>query len=50
MAALMVSHVLTDHPREHHVYASLMYGMPILVQTKSHLWSVEDGKISVVED
>lgn len=50
LAAIMVSHVLTDHPRENHVFASLLYGIPIFVRTESHLWKVEEGHISVVED
>jgi hypothetical protein len=50
MAGMIVSHVLDPHPREHHVFASLLYGISLFVVTEDAMWSVSDGHIEFVED
>ena len=48
-AGLVVSHILTDWPLETHVFASLLYKLPVYVATSRGNWKVEKGKISLVE-
>jgi len=48
-AGLVVSHIVTDWPLETHVFASLLYKLPVYVATSRGNWNVEEGKISLVE-
>lgn len=45
---LTVTHIVTEYPLESHVFANLLYGVPIYVVTKRGLWLVEEGHISYV--
>lgn len=45
VVALTVTHVLTEHPSEAHVFASLLYGKQIFVTTKRGVWSIAAGKV-----
>lgn len=49
LAAVVVSHVLDAHPREHHVFFSLLYGLPLVVVTKDNDWMVEKGSIQKLD-
>ena len=49
-AVLTVTNVVTDWPLESHVFANLLYGVPIYVVTKRGLWLVEEGHISYVSE
>ena len=49
-AALVVSHVLDDHPIETHVFLSLLHGLNLYVITESAMWSVDKGKIRLLMD
>lgn len=46
---LAVVHKETIWPNETHVYASLAHQRPILVGTMKFIWSVENGRISLIE-
>jgi hypothetical protein len=48
--ALVVTHVLDDHPIETHVFLSLLHGLKLYVMTESAMWSVDKGKIRLVMD
>ena len=45
---LTVTHVVTEYPLESHVFANLLYGVPIYVVTSRGLWLVEEGHISYI--
>ncbi len=49
-AALVVTHVLDDHPIETHVFLSLAHGLKLYVLTESAMWSVDEGKIRLLMD
>jgi len=44
---LMASHIVTDYPQEHHVFANLMWNIDLYVSAgeDSTLWTVSNGKI-----
>jgi hypothetical protein len=46
MAALATTHLVTDYPLETHVFASLLYGLPLHVATARGLWKVDGPNIS----
>jgi hypothetical protein len=46
LAALATTHPVTDYPLETHVFASLLYGLPIHVTTARGLWKVDGATIS----
>ncbi len=48
--ALVVSHVLDDHPIETHVFLSLLHKVKLYVITESAMWSVAEGKIKLLMD
>jgi hypothetical protein len=48
--ALVVTHVLNDHPIETHVFVSLLHGLNLYVMTENALWSVDKGKIRLLMD
>lgn len=48
--ALVVTHVLDDHPIETHVFLSLLHDLKLLVMTESSLWSVDKGRIKLLMD
>jgi hypothetical protein len=48
--ALVVTHVLDDHPIETHVFLSLLHRLKLLVMTESAMWSVDKGKIRLLMD
>ena len=48
--ALVVSHVLDDHPIETHVFLSLLHGLNLYVMTESAMWSVDKGKLRLLMD
>lgn len=43
--AIMINHVLDDHPIETHVYLSLLTGLKLIVLTESAMWAVEAGDL-----
>jgi hypothetical protein len=45
-AALAITHLVTDYPLETHVFASLLYRLPIHVATARGLWRVDGATIS----
>lgn len=48
--ALVVSHVLDDHPIETHVFLSLLHAVNLYVMTESAMWSVDKGKLRLIMD
>jgi len=48
--AIVVTHVLDDHPIETHVFLSLLHGLKLYVITESAMWSVDKGKIRLLMD
>lgn len=46
VAALAVTHLLTPQPLETHVLASLMYRLPLYVETPRGTWRVDAGRVS----
>lgn len=48
--ALVVSHVLDDHPTEMHVFLGLLHQLKLYVLTESAMWSVDHGKITLLMD
>jgi hypothetical protein len=46
VAALMVSHVVTDFPLETHVFASLLHQKTIYVATRRGLWRIDGERVS----
>ncbi len=46
---LMVTHLVDDYPAETHVFASLLYRMPLYVGTRSDNWIVENGSVRRAE-
>jgi len=46
VAALTVTHVVTDFPLETHVFASLAAGLPIYVGTRRGVWRVDGDRIA----
>jgi hypothetical protein len=48
--AMMVTHVLDDHPIETHVFLSLLHELKLYVMTESAMWSVDKGKIGLLLD
>lgn len=45
--SLAVSHNVSDSPLETHVFASLLYELPIFVTTRRGLWKVEGERITL---
>jgi len=43
--ALVITQLLTNWPTEIHVFANLLYNMPVYVITESGAWRVNNGKI-----
>lgn len=48
-AGLMITHLLDDTPTEIHVYWSLWAGLPIYVSTSAGPWSVDKGRIELMQ-
>lgn len=48
--ALVVTHVLDDHPIETHVYLSLVHKIKLYLMTESAMWSVAEGRIKLLMD
>lgn len=48
-AGVFVSHPTTNWPLETHVYTSLLYGLPVYVQTQAGTWVVDGGKIELTD-
>ena len=48
VAALTVTHLLTEHPLETHVFASLLHKRPIYVATSRGVWFIEGDQISLI--
>lgn len=48
-AGLFVTHLVTEHPLETHVFASLLHRMPVGVGTSRGTWVVDGDKISLLE-
>ena len=46
VAALMVSHVVTDFPLETHVFASLLHHKTIYVATRRGVWRIDGERVS----
>jgi hypothetical protein len=48
--AMVVSHVKTNYPQEHHVFASLSHGITlyVMIPATDILYMIENGKITVV--
>jgi len=46
--ALVVTHVLDNHPIETHVYLSLLHKLVFYVMTRSAMWSVAHGRIKLL--
>ncbi len=46
VAALTMTHLVTDYPLETHVFGSLLYKLPVYVATGRGLWNVDGDKIS----
>lgn len=46
MAALLVSHILTDWPLETHVFVSLLNHLPVYVVTRAGNWRVNGDRIT----
>jgi hypothetical protein len=46
MAALAITHRVTDYPLETHVFASLLYKLPLSVATARGSWKVDGATIS----
>jgi len=51
LAALMISHLKTNYPQEHHVFVALSHGQSLYVMaTKSDdLYEIKNGKVRVVK-
>ncbi|HEY3644880.1 MAG TPA: hypothetical protein VGM16_06015 [Gammaproteobacteria bacterium] len=49
MVSPSITHLLSPGPSEFHVYLSLALAKPITVMTSYGLWTVEAGKISLLE-
>lgn len=49
VVALMVTHIVDNHPVETHVFMSLLYGMPFSVATSTHMWVVQKGSIGLLD-
>jgi hypothetical protein len=45
----MITHVLSDAPMEHHVWANRVMKQDLFVGIESTLWEVKDGKVSKVK-
>ena len=48
--ALVVTHVLDDHPTEAHVFLSLAHQLKLYVLTESAMWSVDHGQVKLLMD
>ena len=48
--ALVVNHILDDHPTEAHVFLSLVHQLKFYVLTESAMWSVDHGQIKLLMD
>lgn len=48
-ATLIATHLVSDVPWETHVFQSLTFNKPLIVVTQSHVWRVENGKISLLD-
>lgn len=46
---VFVTHLVTEHPLETHVFASLLHGMPVVVGTSRGSWVVDGDEISLLE-
>ena len=44
---LIITHLTTSWPLETHVYTSLVYGVPLYVQTRVGTWIVDGGTIEL---
>lgn len=49
VAALMMTHIVSDMPAPTHVFHSLQFGIPLFVSTKKGLWKVEGDKVSLIK-
>lgn len=50
LRALIVSNTVTDYPLEFHVFASLLYDLPVYVITERGIWRVMDNVITLEEN
>ena len=50
LAAMFVTHLLTDWPLETHVFVSLLTRKPVYVGTKVGIWCVDGDKIRFIDD
>lgn len=50
LAAMVVSHLVTDAPVETHVFASLLYKKTLMVVTRRGMFQVEDGQITLIDE
>ena len=48
VAALYMTHIMTDTPIETHVFLNLVYGVDFYVATESSVWSISKGSIRYV--
>jgi hypothetical protein len=48
LAALSVTHVLTEHPLETHVFASLLYRKLLYVGTSRGVWRIDGDRITLL--
>ncbi len=48
-AGLYVTHLTTAWPLETHVYTSLLYGVPVFVQTNVGIWEVDGDRIELID-
>ena len=48
--ALIVTHVLDEHPIETHVFLSLLHQTKLYVVTETAMWSVDQGEIELLMD
>jgi hypothetical protein len=46
--ALSMSHLVTPHPLETHVFGSLLYEVPVYVATERGIWNVDGDRIQFV--
>jgi len=50
LAALTMSHIVSDTPVETHVFLNLLHGMTFYVATgENKIWKIEDGKIQKIK-
>lgn len=46
---LMTTHLVSDYPQEHHIFANLMWDIDLFVSAGDKIWQVSDGKIDLVD-